>query len=115
MKEDEKTSSTGISRANTLEEMGDFWDSHSLADHWDETHEVAFDVRAQRRRRITIDPEQYDPPQLPRPYCPEDGLRAPMDEPCTLGFQFYLSAFVIISLVILTATGMAVSLKNRPV
>jgi len=59
MKEDKKTASTGISKANTLEEIGDFWDSHSLADHWDETHEVAFDVRAQRRRRITIDPELY--------------------------------------------------------
>jgi hypothetical protein len=59
MKKDKKTGYTGISRANTLEEIGDFWDSHSLADHWDETHEVVFDVRAQHRRRITIDPELY--------------------------------------------------------
>jgi len=59
MKKDKKRDVAGISRANTLEEIGDFWDSHSLADHWDETHEVAFGVTAQRRRRITIDPELY--------------------------------------------------------
>lgn len=59
MKKDKKTGCTGISNANTLEEIGDFWDTHSLADHWDETHEVVFDVRAQHRRRITIDPEPY--------------------------------------------------------
>ena len=57
MKKDEKTGPTTISEANTLEETGNFWDSHSLADHWDQTHEVEFDVRAQHRRRITIDPE----------------------------------------------------------
>jgi hypothetical protein len=59
MKKDKKTDSTGISKANTLEDIGNFWDSHSLADHWDETHEVVFDVKTQRRRRITIDPELY--------------------------------------------------------
>ena len=35
MKKDEKTGPTTISEANTLEEIGNFWDSHSLADHWD--------------------------------------------------------------------------------
>lgn len=50
---------TPISRARTPEEIGEFWDSHSLADHWDETHEVEFEVRAKRRRRITLDPEVY--------------------------------------------------------
>ncbi len=28
----------------TLEEIGEFWDTHSLADYWDETHEVEFQV-----------------------------------------------------------------------
>lgn len=59
MKKDRKKRPTPISKASTLEEIGDFSDSHSLADHWDETHEVVFDVTAQRRRRITIDPELY--------------------------------------------------------
>ena len=26
----------------TPEEIGEFWDTHSLADYWDETHEVEF-------------------------------------------------------------------------
>lgn len=50
---------TSISKARTLEEMADFWDTHSLADYWDQTHEVEFEVRAQRRRRVTLDPEIY--------------------------------------------------------
>jgi len=50
---------TSISKANTLEEIAEFWDTHSLADHWDDTHEVEFEVRAERRRRITLDPDVY--------------------------------------------------------
>jgi hypothetical protein len=49
-----------ISKAQTLEEIGDFWDSNSLADHWDETEEVQFEVRAKQRRRITISPQIYE-------------------------------------------------------
>lgn len=30
-----------------------------MADYWDQTHEVEFEVRAERRRRITLDPEVY--------------------------------------------------------
>ena len=50
---------TSISRARTLEEIADFWDTHSLDDYWDQTHEVEFKVRAKRRRRITLVPEVY--------------------------------------------------------
>lgn len=50
---------TSISRANTLEEIAEFWDTHSLADYWEQTHEVKFEVRAERRRRITLDPDVY--------------------------------------------------------
>lgn len=50
---------TSISQARTEEEIGDFWDTHSLADYWDETHEVQFEVRARRRRRVTLAPEVY--------------------------------------------------------
>ena len=61
MNENENTDSrlTTLSKARTLEEIGEFWDAHSLADYWDQTHEVEFEVRAQRRRRITLDPEVY--------------------------------------------------------
>ena len=47
---------TSISKANTLEEIAKFWDNNSLADYWDETKEVKFNIRATRRNRITIDP-----------------------------------------------------------
>jgi hypothetical protein len=50
---------TGISKARTPQEIGDFWDSHSLADSWDQTREVEFEVRALRRHRVTLDPQVY--------------------------------------------------------
>jgi hypothetical protein len=49
----------GISKGRTLEEIADFWDTHSLADHWDQTQEVDFELRAERRRRVTLDPSVY--------------------------------------------------------
>ena len=60
MSENEDRNLTSISKAQAIEEIGGFWDSHSLADHWDETHEVQFDVRAKRRRRVTLEPEVYE-------------------------------------------------------
>jgi hypothetical protein len=59
MNENDDAQLTPISKARTPEEIAEFWDSHSLADYWDETHEVEFEVRAKRRRRITLDPEVY--------------------------------------------------------
>ena len=29
---------TGISKAESIEEIADFWDSHSVADYWDEIY-----------------------------------------------------------------------------
>ena len=40
-------------------EIAQYWDTHSLDDHWDETREVKFEVRAQQRRRVTLNPELY--------------------------------------------------------
>ena len=59
MSESKNQKVTNISKAGTLEEIGDFWDEHSLADFWDQTHEVEFEVRAQRRRRVTLEPDVY--------------------------------------------------------
>ena len=50
---------TSISKAQTLEEIAEFWDTHSLADYWEQTHEVEIEVRAERRRRVTLDPDLY--------------------------------------------------------
>lgn len=50
---------TSISKAHSLEEMADFWDTHSLADYWDQTYEVGFEVRAKRRHRVTLNSQVY--------------------------------------------------------
>lgn len=60
MKESKDEQVTSISKAKTLEEIADFWDTHSLADHWDETHEVDVEVRMQRRYRVTLTPDIYE-------------------------------------------------------
>lgn len=59
MSENNDTQLTSISKARTLEEIAEFWDTHSLADYWDQTYEVEFEVRAKRRRRVTLAPEVY--------------------------------------------------------
>jgi hypothetical protein len=59
MNENKEAQLTSISQASTLEEIADFWDTHSLADYWDQTREVEVELRAQRRHRITLDPDIY--------------------------------------------------------
>ena len=59
MNENNSVTLTSISKADTIEGIGEYWDTHSLADHWEETHEVEFEVRAQRRHRVVIEPELY--------------------------------------------------------
>ena len=36
-----------ISKAQSYREIGDFWDTHDLADYWEQTHAVEFQVDAQ--------------------------------------------------------------------
>lgn len=50
---------SSISKAASIEDVADFWDNHSVADHWDQTREADFEVRAKRRRRVTLDPDVY--------------------------------------------------------
>lgn len=59
MSENDESQVTSICKARTLEEIAEFWDTHSLADYWDQTHEVEFEVTAKRRRRVTLDPDIY--------------------------------------------------------
>jgi predicted DNA binding CopG/RHH family protein len=49
---------SSISQAHTLEEMAEFWDTHSLADYDDLTYEVemTFDPAA-RRTTVNIEPD----------------------------------------------------------
>ncbi|HRJ44144.1 MAG: BrnA antitoxin family protein [Caldilineaceae bacterium] len=49
---------SSISGARTLEEMADFWDTHSLADFDDQTYEVEMTFEPSARRSVvTIEPE----------------------------------------------------------
>ena len=59
MNKDRDPGQTSISAARSEEEIAQFWETHSLADHWGQAREVEFEVRAHQRRRITLDPELY--------------------------------------------------------
>ena len=36
-----------ISKAQSYKEVGEFWDAHDLADHWEQTHPVDFEIDIQ--------------------------------------------------------------------
>jgi hypothetical protein len=44
---------------NSYEEMVEFWDTHSLADYWDQTEPAEFEVSKHARRRylVPVDPD----------------------------------------------------------
>ncbi len=60
MAEDKGIKKSSISQASTEEEIAEFWDTQSLADYWEETHEVEFVVRALPRQRIVVAPELFE-------------------------------------------------------
>lgn len=55
-----KTNRSSVSKADSYKEIGEYWDSHSLDDHWDETSEAEFEVSAKRCHRVTVDSVLYD-------------------------------------------------------
>lgn len=59
MGQHEQKQTSSISKAASYEEIGEYWDSHSLDDHWDTTEEAEFEVRAKRRHRVAVDQEIY--------------------------------------------------------
>lgn len=42
-----KKDKSSISKAQSYREMGEFWDTHDLSDHWDQTHLVEFEIDIQ--------------------------------------------------------------------
>jgi hypothetical protein len=54
-----KNKKTPVSKAETPEEIGEYWDTQSL-DASDSVREVQFEVRARRKRRVTLDPDLYE-------------------------------------------------------
>lgn len=59
MNSTETLDKTSISQATSPEEIGEFWDSHSLDDFWEQTHEVEIEMRALRRHRVAVDSTLY--------------------------------------------------------
>ena len=43
-----------IPKFDSYEEMAAFWDTHSLADHWDQTEAVDLDFAPEARRRYLV-------------------------------------------------------------
>jgi len=41
------SSKRSISKAQSYQEIGEFWDTHDLGDYWDQTKPVEFDVNIQ--------------------------------------------------------------------
>ena len=50
---DTKTDKSSISNASSYEEIGEFWDEHSLDEYWSETEEVDFQINLRSNDRLT--------------------------------------------------------------
>jgi len=48
-----------IPEMKSYEQIADFWDTHSLADYWNQTEPAEFDIVPEARRRylVAIDPD----------------------------------------------------------
>lgn len=48
-----------IPEMSSYEEIADFWDTHSLADYWEQTEPTDFEIDSNARRRylVALDPE----------------------------------------------------------
>jgi hypothetical protein len=42
---------SSVSQARSYQEIGEFWDTHDLADYWDQTEAVEFEVNIQSEMR----------------------------------------------------------------
>jgi hypothetical protein len=54
MQENKKTKDQIPENFINLEEAADFWDTHSLADYWEQTQEVEIEVKAPRRQWVVL-------------------------------------------------------------
>ena len=59
----------------TPEEIGEFWDTHSLADYWDETHEVEFQVNLKSEQ----DQTQFDETKSDLPSTTDEAVNPALD------------------------------------
>ena len=58
MNEDKHQKSAPLPEFDSYIELGEFWDTHSLADYWDQTEEAQVEFSpAQRRVLVPVDPD----------------------------------------------------------
>lgn len=58
MNEDKQQKSSPLPEFDSYIELGEFWDTHSLADYWDQTEEAQLEFDAtQRQMLVPIDPD----------------------------------------------------------
>ena len=51
---------SSISKASSYEEIGEFWDTHSTADYWDQGKDVEFEIRIPHLHRVVIVDELFE-------------------------------------------------------
>ena len=56
----------------TPEEIGEFWDTHSLADYWDETNEVDFHVNLKPKHNLI--PVEHEIAEQIRAHATKQGI-----------------------------------------
>lgn len=58
MKDDNMDENKTIPQTSSYHEIAEFWDTHSLADYWEQTEPAEFEIDPQARRRylVALDP-----------------------------------------------------------
>jgi CopG antitoxin of type II toxin-antitoxin system len=51
--EDTEITRSSISNATSYEEIGEFWDEHSLDEYWEQTYPVEFTINLVPKSRVT--------------------------------------------------------------
>lgn len=60
MSENSETRRSSISKADSYEAIGEFWDTHSSAEYWEQGHDVEFEIHVPRRHRINIEADLFE-------------------------------------------------------
>lgn len=51
--EDFKINKSSISKSSSYEEIGEFWDEHSLDEFWSETEKATFQIKIEPNEKLT--------------------------------------------------------------
>lgn len=59
VKDDNMDENKTIPQTSSYDEIAEFWDTHSLADYWEQTEPAEFEIDPQARRRylVALDPD----------------------------------------------------------